>query len=352
MRIRVSPYRRSSRIGRPSSSGARRSLSATTAAPGASTAGSAAVQLASQTPRQPVGRVEEDEIVLTRGGGCGAEEPAGVGAPDLGLGADRLQVGPHGADRGRRAVHERRLGGAARERLDPERAGAGEEVEHARAVDARGRARRTAPRARGPRSAASRRRAAPAAGARRTGPRSRAYCSSCLMTLITGATDGLGRALAHELVARGHEVVVHGRSRERAEAVASEIGGAQVMVADFARLDGRSRARGAGAGHRRARQQRGHHRGRAHAQRGRDRADLPGQPPRRLPAHAADAAAAHGQRRLGRPAGARLRRPHARARLRRPAGLRARASSPRSCSRSSWPSGARTSWSTRCTRRR
>jgi NAD(P)-dependent dehydrogenase (short-subunit alcohol dehydrogenase family) len=56
-------------------------------------------------------------------------------------------------------------------------------------------------------------------------------------TLITGATDGLGRALAHELVARGHEVVVHGRSRERAEAAAGEIGGADVVVADFARLD-------------------------------------------------------------------------------------------------------------------
>ena len=55
--------------------------------------------------------------------------------------------------------------------------------------------------------------------------------------LVTGATDGLGRALAHELVARGHEVVVHGRSRERAEAVAGEIGGAEVAVADFARLD-------------------------------------------------------------------------------------------------------------------
>jgi NAD(P)-dependent dehydrogenase (short-subunit alcohol dehydrogenase family) len=55
--------------------------------------------------------------------------------------------------------------------------------------------------------------------------------------LVTGATDGLGRALARELAARGHEVVVHGRSRERAEAVAGEIGGAQVVVADFARLD-------------------------------------------------------------------------------------------------------------------
>ncbi len=55
--------------------------------------------------------------------------------------------------------------------------------------------------------------------------------------LVTGATDGLGRALADELDVRGHDVVVHGRSRERAEAVAAEIGGAQVEVADFARLD-------------------------------------------------------------------------------------------------------------------
>ena len=55
--------------------------------------------------------------------------------------------------------------------------------------------------------------------------------------LITGATDGLGRALAGELDARGHDIVVHGRSRERAEAVAAEIGGAEVAIADFARLD-------------------------------------------------------------------------------------------------------------------
>ncbi|HEX5782241.1 MAG TPA: SDR family NAD(P)-dependent oxidoreductase [Solirubrobacteraceae bacterium] len=55
--------------------------------------------------------------------------------------------------------------------------------------------------------------------------------------LITGATDGLGRALAGELDARGHDVVVHGRSRERADAVAAEIGGAHVEIADFARLD-------------------------------------------------------------------------------------------------------------------
>jgi NAD(P)-dependent dehydrogenase (short-subunit alcohol dehydrogenase family) len=55
--------------------------------------------------------------------------------------------------------------------------------------------------------------------------------------LVTGATDGLGRALAAELARRGHEVVVHGRSPERVDAVAGEIGSARALVADFAQLD-------------------------------------------------------------------------------------------------------------------
>jgi NAD(P)-dependent dehydrogenase (short-subunit alcohol dehydrogenase family) len=54
--------------------------------------------------------------------------------------------------------------------------------------------------------------------------------------LITGATDGLGRALAAELAGRGAGIVVHGRNRERAEAVADEIGADGVLVADFASL--------------------------------------------------------------------------------------------------------------------
>jgi NAD(P)-dependent dehydrogenase (short-subunit alcohol dehydrogenase family) len=33
--------------------------------------------------------------------------------------------------------------------------------------------------------------------------------------LVTGATDGLGRALARELAARGATVLVHGRSQQR-----------------------------------------------------------------------------------------------------------------------------------------
>lgn len=55
--------------------------------------------------------------------------------------------------------------------------------------------------------------------------------------LVTGSTDGLGRALAAELAGRRHDVVVHGRSRERVDAAAGEVGAAGALVADFARLD-------------------------------------------------------------------------------------------------------------------
>jgi NAD(P)-dependent dehydrogenase (short-subunit alcohol dehydrogenase family) len=55
--------------------------------------------------------------------------------------------------------------------------------------------------------------------------------------LITGATDGLGRAVAQQLAARGDDVIVHGRDRRRAEDAAREIGAAGVLLADFAVLD-------------------------------------------------------------------------------------------------------------------
>jgi NAD(P)-dependent dehydrogenase (short-subunit alcohol dehydrogenase family) len=60
--------------------------------------------------------------------------------------------------------------------------------------------------------------------------------------LITGATDGLGRALAHDLAGRGAEVWVHGRSDERGEATLAEIreehpdARLHWVRADFARL--------------------------------------------------------------------------------------------------------------------
>ncbi|WUH99411.1 SDR family NAD(P)-dependent oxidoreductase [Spirillospora sp. NBC_00431] len=43
--------------------------------------------------------------------------------------------------------------------------------------------------------------------------------------LITGATDGLGRALAAELAAEGATVLVHGRDDQRGKATLAEIGG-------------------------------------------------------------------------------------------------------------------------------
>ncbi|MEV0699750.1 SDR family NAD(P)-dependent oxidoreductase [Saccharopolyspora sp. NPDC050389] len=60
--------------------------------------------------------------------------------------------------------------------------------------------------------------------------------------LITGATGGLGRALALRLAEAGSRVLIHGRSAERAEAVRTEIAAAtgsdrlDVLVADLAEL--------------------------------------------------------------------------------------------------------------------
>ena len=55
--------------------------------------------------------------------------------------------------------------------------------------------------------------------------------------LVTGATDGLGRVVAGDLARRGMHVLVHGRSAERAQAVAEEIGAAGVHLADFSSLE-------------------------------------------------------------------------------------------------------------------
>ncbi|MGV9498605.1 SDR family NAD(P)-dependent oxidoreductase [Streptomyces sp. NPDC003642] len=57
--------------------------------------------------------------------------------------------------------------------------------------------------------------------------------------LITGATSGLGRQAAFELVRAGHVVLVHGRDAERTERLAAELrteGDAEAFVADLASL--------------------------------------------------------------------------------------------------------------------
>jgi NAD(P)-dependent dehydrogenase (short-subunit alcohol dehydrogenase family) len=62
------------------------------------------------------------------------------------------------------------------------------------------------------------------------------------VVLITGSTDGLGRAVARRIAAGGAHVIVHGRSRARGDALANEInasgtGSARFYAADFASLD-------------------------------------------------------------------------------------------------------------------
>lgn len=58
--------------------------------------------------------------------------------------------------------------------------------------------------------------------------------------LVTGATDGHGRALAELLARRGADVIVHARSREKAERVCTEIAAAtgrsrpEILIADLA----------------------------------------------------------------------------------------------------------------------
>lgn len=54
--------------------------------------------------------------------------------------------------------------------------------------------------------------------------------------IITGASDGIGAAAARALQLKGHRVVVVGRSSQKTEAVAKEIG-ATYFLADFTKLD-------------------------------------------------------------------------------------------------------------------
>jgi NAD(P)-dependent dehydrogenase (short-subunit alcohol dehydrogenase family) len=55
--------------------------------------------------------------------------------------------------------------------------------------------------------------------------------------LVTGATDGLGRALATRLHSEGAHVLLHGRDPQKLEALGAELPGARTLRADFASLD-------------------------------------------------------------------------------------------------------------------
>jgi NAD(P)-dependent dehydrogenase (short-subunit alcohol dehydrogenase family) len=56
------------------------------------------------------------------------------------------------------------------------------------------------------------------------------------LVLVTGSSDGIGKETARQLAAAGAEVIVHGRSKARTDAVAREIG-AQAWLCDFSSLE-------------------------------------------------------------------------------------------------------------------
>lgn len=58
------------------------------------------------------------------------------------------------------------------------------------------------------------------------------------VALVTGASKGIGRAIAAELVAEGARVVISSRSEERAAAAAQEIGAEAGLAWDSADVDG------------------------------------------------------------------------------------------------------------------
>ena len=54
------------------------------------------------------------------------------------------------------------------------------------------------------------------------------------VTLVTGASAGLGAEFARQCARRGDEVVLVARRQDRLEALAREVGGAHVVPADLA----------------------------------------------------------------------------------------------------------------------
>jgi NAD(P)-dependent dehydrogenase (short-subunit alcohol dehydrogenase family) len=60
--------------------------------------------------------------------------------------------------------------------------------------------------------------------------------------LVTGSNSGIGAGVARMLAQEGAAVVVHGRNRERAEAVAAEIGAAGVALGDLSTDEGADQA--------------------------------------------------------------------------------------------------------------